>query len=276
MLALLVALPVGAATAQESSFILAEPGEVSMAGSTYAELVAMAMPGAVETDGRLVVDSDVTVPHIEGADFTLTTIGPVVVNSIEALAAYMDGRPHLALVIELAQSGDGFGPVAALAVYDIVDEPVLVDLKDIAFDRMSGFGHPAKLTVGQGHDLLLVHNSHGNSNQFYDATSIIDLVDGELTLVDMVMTLSDQVCAGTRTQYLQFSAAAPTAAERGDFQVSVIDRSEPPTETCEETAPYRADETAYVVNYSWNDQAGSYGPEGEGWAALEEVNAERY
>jgi len=265
-----------ATAAQDAAVILAEPGDIAVDELTYGALVAMALPGTVIKDGHVVLERDLTLPHIEGADFTIAASAPLAVHSIEAVTLTMEGRAHLALVIEMAETEDGLGPVAALALFDVSQEPILIDVKDVGFDRMSGFAQPPSVTVGAGHALILISNSHGNAGQYYDAITIIDLVRGALTMVDMVMTLSDTGCAGSRTQYVHFDAIAPAEAGRGDFRVGVTDQIRPPADTCDGVDTYAPSDTTYGVDYRWNAEAERYEAQGDGWFALNDLNSERY
>lgn len=264
-----------AVQAQEVQTALANPEAEAVAGISYADLVAMALPGAHLAGDTVVVDRDVDLRHIEGEDFAIALTAPVGVNSIEAVRVSVDGRPHLALLIDLAEGEDAAGPVAGLALFDIAAEPKLVDVVDVGFDRMVSFAEPASLVVGGGQSLLLVSNQHGNAGQFYDATSIVELVEGKLTLVDMVMMLSDQGCEGSRTQSVVYETegAAETPAP---FAITVTDRIEGPTDPCEGVEAYTPGATDYAATYAWDAGTSRYVVEGDGWAALNEVNGERY
>jgi hypothetical protein len=264
------------AFAQAAPSPLPTPGDVGAGGKTYAQLITMAFPGTREDDGRLVVDADVTVPHIEGDSFTVTAPAPVEVGHFHPISLVMNGQPQLALMIGLDAGSDSLGPISALALFDIAGAPRLVDVVDIGFDRQSGFAVPPTLKVGAGHELMLAHNSHGNTGQYYSAITLIDLEDGALTMIDQVMTLSDMGCQGSRTQYVDYQALMPENPGRGDFTVSVRDEIAPPEEPCEGVEPYAPGETSYAVTYRWDAAAGHYAAEGDGWAALNELNSQRY
>ena len=264
-----------AVQAQEVQTALANPEAEAVAGISYADLVAMALPGAHLAGDTVIVDREVALPHIEGEDFSIALTAPVEVNSIETAKVSVDGRPHLALLIDLAEGDDAGGSVAGLALFDIAAEPKLVDVVDVGFDRLVSFAEPASVSVGGGQDLLLVSNQHLNAGQFYDATSIVEVVSGKLTLVDMVMMLSDQGCAGSSTQSIGYEADSG-AEKPAPFAVTVTDRIEGPTESCDGVEAYEPGEATYTVTYAWDGGASRYVAEGDGWAALDEVNGERY
>ena len=268
---LLCVVPTGTVLAQENTYKYVEPASPAPGGMTYSELVTMVLPGAVPSDTAMLVEADVELPHIEGPDFAVTVTAPVTIESIESLQLSVDGRPHLALMLEV--SGDE--PVAALALFDISSDPVLVDVEDVAADRFSSFAEPARLAVGQGQDLILVSNSHGNAGQYYDAITIVDVVGGELQMVDVVLTLDDQTCGGSETQTATFFSE-PMSAGRGDFEVSVTDLIVASEEGCGSIETYEPGETVYRITYHWDDAAGRYVAQGDGWAALDELNGERF
>lgn len=268
---LLCAAPFGTVVAQENTYSFTEPSDVAIGEKTYFELVGMVFPGAVLSDTAVLVDKDVELPHIEGPDFAVAVTAPVTVESIRTLQLNIEERPHLALMLDV--SGDE--PIAALALFDISADPVLVDVKDVAADRFSSFAEPAILTVGQGHDLILVSNSHGNAGQYYDAITIVDVVGGELQMVDVVLTLDDQACGGSETQTAEFSSV-PMSAGRGDFEVSVTDVIVASEEDCGSAEPYQPGETIYRVTYRWDAAAGRYVAQGDGWAELDDLNGERF
>jgi hypothetical protein len=272
---LLCLMPADAALAQESAYTLVAPNDVALGETTYADLLSLALPGTVATGEALTVEGDISLPHIEGPEFAVTATAPVSVGSIQSLQLSVEGRPHLALMIDLSGSEDALGPMAALALFDLGGEPALVDIKDVAFDRQSGFAEPASLSVGAGHDLILVDNSHGNAGQFYRAITIVDVVDGELDMVDMVMTLDDLGCAGSETQTVTYETQND-AAGRPDFTVTVTDVAAGPDEVCEGVEPNLPGETRYSVTYRWDETAKRYVSQGDGWAELDNLNSARY
>jgi hypothetical protein len=264
------------ALAQAAPNPLPAPGDVGAGGKTYAQLIAMALPGARDDNGRLVIDADITVPHVEGDIFTMTAPAPVKVERFHPVRLVIDDQPHLALMIGLEGGSDSLGPISALALFDIANVPRLVDVVDVGFDRQSGFAAPPTLKVGAGHELILAQNSHGNTGQYYSAATLIDLEDGALTMIDQVMTLSDLGCEGTRTQTVDYEALAPEAPGRGDFTVTVREEFVPPEEACEGVEPYAPSETSYSVTYRWDAATGQYTAEGDGWAALDDLNSQRF
>lgn len=276
ILAVLCLGSTSSALGQSESGALPAPGDIAAGEKTYAEMIAMALPGAVETDEYMVVESDVALPHIEGTDFEVVAPAPVAINDFNAVSLDVDGEPHLALMIELVEAPNSAGPIAALALFDIRDEPTLVDVVDVGFDRQSGFGLPPTLQVGLGHDLILAFNSHGNAGQFYNAVTIIDVVEGELAMVDQVLTLAVIGCEETRTQYLDYVVATPEGEGKGDFTVIVRDVIESPDEGCEEDESYETGETSYSVDYRWDETEGRYVAQGDGWAEFDEMNEQRF
>ncbi|MBJ3785489.1 hypothetical protein [Devosia sediminis] len=276
-LALLCLGPVPAALGQSESGGLPAPSDIAIGDTTYAELIAMALPGALETDEFIVVEKDVAVPHIEGPDFTVVAPAPVTVADFNGVGLSIDGEPHLALMIELAEAPNSAGPIAALAVFDVTGAPELVDVVDIGFDRQSGFALPPTLQVGWGHELILGFNSHGNAGQFYNAITIVDVVEGRLTMVDQILTLDVTSCEETRRQYLDYVVATPEGDGKGDFTVIVRDVLEPSDEACPAgDGPYMTGETSYSVEYRWDESAGRYVAQGEGWAEFDEMNSARF
>lgn len=127
-----------------------------MAGVSYADLIAMALPGAALAGESMTMNQDLALPHIEGADFTVPLAAPVTVSSIEAVKLDLDGRPHLALLIDLTEGDGSIGPVAGLALFDISAAPKLVDVADVGFYRLVSFAEPASVAAGGGNELLLV------------------------------------------------------------------------------------------------------------------------
>ncbi len=268
---LLCVAPICPVLAQENTYSRVEPASLAPGGMTYSELIAMALPGAIPSDTAMLVKADVELPHIEGPDFAVAVAAPVTVESIKSLQLSVEGRPHLALMLDVG----GDEPVAALVLFDISSNPVLVDVKDVAADRFSSFAEPFRLTVGHGHDLILVSNSHGNAGQYYDAITIVDVVGGELQMVDVVLTLDDQACGGSETQTAGFSSA-PMSAGRGDFEVTVTDVIVASEEDCGSAQTYEPGETVYSVTYRWDEAAGRYVSQGDGWAELDDLNGERF
>ena len=260
---------------QAGEAIVANPAAEAKPGISYADLVALAVPGARLSGETIEVERDVALRHIDGAEFSVPLSAPVAVSELEAAALMLEGRPHLALLIGLAEGDGSIGPVTGLALFDVSGAPKLIDVADVGFDRLVSFTEPASLAVGGGNELLLISNQHLNAGQFYDAVGILEVEHGKLALVDTVLMLSDQGCAGSRTQSIQYGTDGE-AAERAPVQISVTDRIEGPTEDCEDATPFEPSETVYSVTYGWDWAAGRYVAAGDGWAALDAVNEGRF
>jgi hypothetical protein len=162
----------------------------------------------------------------------------------------------------------------------VVDEATFVlpleGVIDIAADRFAGFASTPKVATGTRDDILVVQSSHGNSNQFYQSTSLITLVRGELSLVDTILTLSDLYCGVERDQSVTVLAAKMSSGRKWPLEVVVTDELIHTGEPCGDTPLPEPFALTYSTRYAWSASLGLYVRPDDAWNKLDEVNGERY
>lgn len=180
----------------------------------------------------------------------------------------------MALLLDLGLSDDDVSDIVVLAVFDMADEPRLLDAANVAFDRHTSFVDPARLPVGAGDDLLATRSTHFNSSQEYAATALILLRDDRLELVDTIFTFGERGCAYRRAQRLDIRQGAGEPFR--DIAATMTERTEATADDCgSESAP--APETRKItVTYRWNAAAQRYLPDSDAFDVLARENEKRF
>lgn len=263
---LLAATPAGA---EYLEFGDAVPGH---AGVTVFDLVARIVPD-LSAEGAGTAPA---IRHLLGPDWNEAPPAVLAVTGADLVPFRAGGDHHLAMLLTLGESDTRIGPTVVLAAFD----PVLglVDVVDVATDRMTYFRTPPSLATGPADDLLMVESSHFNSNQNYASVELIALRSGRLTLVDEIALLSVRDCGLEHSQSLEVTASGADTEPHWPIVATVTDtRSVDPGADCPAPLdPASGFERAVTVTYTWNEAEGAYRPDSDAFAALAEENAARF
>lgn len=229
---------------------------------TYADLVRLVLPEDATADFR----------HIGGEDMANplpAPIGPVRIAAVPLGG----GTERVALLLDIGPADDAAMTPAILALFEMTDDPRLVDAADVGFDRFTGFAEPARLPLG-GNDLLITSSVHWNSGQSYAATALILVRGDRLELVDTIFTLDERTCAYERTQRLAVRSGA--AGPFPDIAASVTELTVATGENCGEAAAPEPGERTVAATWRWDDDARRYIADSGAFDALARENEARF
>lgn len=241
------------------------PGQ---SGGTYADLVQRVAPGIVLDGDAYTGGHSLDIRHLAGWDegVPLPEAGHLHISALP-----LDSR--LVLLLDFGPTEYDVAEIAILALFDLADTPRLLDAANAGAQRWTGFFEPAHIPLGDDAGLLLTQSTHFNSSQGYATLTLTLARDGRLELIDMVSTLSENLCAYERTQSLEVKPAA--AAPLADIVVVVTDETTPHAEPCSDAAP-EPGTNEIAVTYHWDAAAGHYMPDSDAFEVLARENEARF
>lgn len=230
---------------------------------TYADLVRLVLPEDGTADFR----------HIGGEDMANPLPAPIGPVRIAAVPLEAGGTERVALLLDPGRVDDAAMAPAILALFEMTDDPRLVDAADVGFDRFTGFAEPARLPLG-GNDLLITSSVHWNSGQSYAATALILVRGDRLELVDTIFTLDERTCAYERTQRLAVRSGAEGLFP--DIAASVTELTVATGEKCGEAAVPEPATRTVAATWRWDGDARRYIPDSDALEALARENETRF
>jgi hypothetical protein len=195
--------------------------------------------------------------HIEGDDAKTAPAGPVAIQLLTALTIKAGSKSRLALMIDLGPSDEAVAEFTLLALFDMADQPKLLDVVEVGTDRLTGFaGKP--LPLGRGHkggaDLITVSSDHFNSNEDCVGTELIFVRNNRFQLAGSLFTFDVRNCASRRVQEPVITTAADPSGRYRKIRVAVNASVtlEPDRADCSgETIPRPLRRTYHAI-YRWN------------------------
>jgi hypothetical protein len=277
LLLILAALSlVGAAHAQNAAS--ADPGDPvpGTRGVTYLDLLRQIVPDIAATDNGYEGHKTIALRHIGGDDMASEAPDPIVISTLSVLPVQADGKDRLLLLVDLGQSEDSVQSSTVLALFSTGDSPKLLDAADVGYDRFTGFGEPAKLSLGEGKTMVITQSSHFNSNQNYEATPMILLRNDRLQLVDVVWTLDDHGCSYERQERPAFSAGDRAARTYSDIVATVTETTTLTNQDCSGEEALKPGTQVFTVTYRWDEASSKFVPDSDAFDKLAAENEERY
>jgi hypothetical protein len=276
LVVLAVLAPAGAARAENAA--TADPGDPvpGTHGVTYLDLLREIVPDIAATDNGYEGHKTIELRHIGGDDMASDAPDPIDVSTVSVLPIQSNGKDRLLLLVDLGQAEDSAQSSTVLALFGSGDSPRLLDAADVGYDRFTGFGEPATLSLGEGKTLVITQSSHFNSNQNYEATPLILVRNDRLELVDVVWTLDDHACSYVREQVPTFRAGNRDARTYADIVATVTDRTTPSNEDCGDEQPPKAGTKTFTVTYRWDEAASKFVPDSDAFDRLAKENEERF
>jgi hypothetical protein len=226
---------------------------------TYFDLVKQivtdldALPAQGAKSGEPTAHTIVPYRHIEGKDAKTDPAGPVAIQLLTAYTIQADGKSRLALMIDLGPSDEAVTEFTLLGLFDMTDQPKLLDVVEVGTDRLTGFaGKP--LPLGHGTDLIVVDSDHFNSNEDFVGTELMFVRDDRFRLIGSLFTFDDHFCASRRTQEPAVTTRADAGRRYRRIQLAVHERVTLLADRagCSgETIP-RPVRRTYHATYRWN------------------------
>jgi hypothetical protein len=227
---------------------------------TYFDLVKQIVPDldSLPVHGEPTAHTIVPYRHIEGDDAKTVPAGPVAIQLLTALTIKADGNSRLALLADLGPSGEAVTEFTLLALFDMADQPKLLDVVEVGTDRLTGFaGKP--LPLGQGHkdgaDLITIDSDHFNSNEDFVGTEFVFVRNNRFQLAGSLFTFDVRICASRRSQEPVITTAADPGKRYRKIHVAVNESVtlEPDRAGCSGEKIPRPFRRTYRAIYRWNE-----------------------
>ncbi len=240
---------------------------------TYLDLLRLVVPRITVADSTYSGGGTIKIRHIQGWNDSNVEIAQAGDLRLAAVPLPADRADRMVLLIDFGATEFNVG-FAILALFDIRDEPTLVDSADISFDRWTSFMEPVRLSVGAGHDLLVTGSTHHNASQDYATTALLLVRNNRLSLIDTIRLLSERECSFVRSQRLSIEkgAAEPVA----DIVATVTVLTEPTGDDCSGGTIPEPGSRMITVTYRWDAAAQQYRPDSDGFQILARENEERF
>jgi hypothetical protein len=236
---------------------------------TFADLVRLVVPGAVESG-----EGTIDVRHIGGDAWSDPGPEAMRLLKLAAVPARSGGRDRTVLLLDFGPAQDSASGFVVLALFDVTGEPRLLDAADIAFDRWTAFAEPVRLPVGEGDDLLVTRSTHFNSSQGYATTALILLRGDRFALVDTISTFDDRACAFERTQRLGIWQG--TGTPFADIRATVSERTTVSAGQCGEATVPEPGTRDIAVTYRWDAAGERYSADSDAFDVLARENERRF
>ncbi len=128
-------------------------------------------------------------------------------GQLSAVPPAVGGGERLLVLFDLDHE-DRYEGFAVLALFDLRQEPVLVDAAQVSYDLWTYFRDPATLPLTTDTSLVLTMSTHFNSSQSYVMSMMALARPDGLDFVDVVFTLDDRNCGYDRRQMPDFAVEA--------------------------------------------------------------------
>jgi hypothetical protein len=278
---LLVALPLALAlpASLHADDVISADLDAAVPGTndvTYLDLVRLVIPDVAAAgngyEGHKIID----VRHIGGDDMGSQAPATLSPSWLSALPVQSDGKDRLLLLIDLGQSEDSVASFTVLALFSLTDAPTLLDAADVGYDRLTGFSERAKLSLGEGKNLVSTQSSHFNSDQNYEATALILVRNDHLQLVDTIYTFDDKGCGFQRTESPEIHAGDRDARTYSDIVAIVTETVTHDDQTCNDQNLPKESTRTFKVTYRWDEAASKFVADSDAFERLAKENEERF
>jgi hypothetical protein len=269
----LLAVP---ALAQSTSVELTDTVR-GFAGLTYFDLARTIAPDLKLVEGHYEGVIATPVRNLAYADEAPIAALPVSFYDGNAVTFTSGGIEMLALMVSANAANTGTPGAAVVAIFDPARPDLPIDIADVGSDQFTGFDSPNTLSLGSEDDGLIVSSSHFNSNQGYNMTAVIALVDGKLTEMANVFTLNENYCGIRREQLRSIAPVLSDTDERWlPFVITLTEVTTIDVADCDPMPEAVPGTRAVAATFSWAADIGSYQPDSSALDALFEETEARF
>jgi hypothetical protein len=197
--------------------------------------------------------------HIEGDKAKTDPAGPLEIKYLMPLTVHADGAARLALMADLGESDEAVAEFVLLALFDMTNKPMLLDVVEVGRDRLTGFGTPAFTPLGNGTDLINIDSDHFNSNEDFVVNELLFVRDNRFELVDAVFTFDVKMCAFALTEEPAISTYPARGERYRRIMLSVREKRDvmPNAVGCDDEPP-RPFARSYSTFYRWDAHRGRF------------------
>jgi hypothetical protein len=222
---------------------------------TYFDLVKQIVTDLDNLPGSGAPTAHAIVPyrHIEGDAAKTVPAGPVAIQLLTAAAIHADGKPRLALMIDLGPSDEAVTEFTLLALFDMTKQPQLLDVVEVGTDRLTGFvGEP--LPLGAGADLIVIDSDHFNSSEDFVGTELLFVRHDRFQLIGSAFTFNARTCTSRRAQSPSITTRADAGRRYREIRIAVRETLtlEAGSADCGEKRVPRPFTRTFRETYRWN------------------------
>lgn len=244
-------------------------------GTTGIDLLRQLLPDLVLEGGKASGTPSKPLRSLSGTEPAETASQSVTVSTVQVLRFDAEGRERIVLLADLGANEDE--PRTLLAVFEPGPVPKLIDAVDVAMDRLTGFGEPARLDIGRRDQALVVRSEHFNSSQSYVTTALVFLRRGRIEMIDTFFTFRARYCGWEETQSLAFGTrpAAPGSPYR-TILARVIDRRASTEAACEGERRPKPFRRVVEASYRWDGRLARFRARSSALKRLEAAAEQRF
>jgi hypothetical protein len=218
---------------------------------TYFDLMKLVVTdlGPIEKNGA-VGHEVVPFVHIDGKDAKGDPPDPIALSNVDVLPIPGDVS-RIVLLADLGQADGQVGDAQLLALFALAPAPKLLDIVEVGTDRFTGFDDAHLSMLAPRTPLILIYNTHSNSEQTYISTKMMFVRGDKFQLIDNVFSLGDRSCSYERSQDQSF-IIFPSPGPYAGVHAFVTERVKLTGAQCGEEKAPATRVAVYEANYRWD------------------------
>ncbi|MBL0371635.1 hypothetical protein JJB09_06315 [Rhizobium sp. KVB221] len=244
--------------------------------TTYLDLARHFVPDIKATDNGYVGSKRVALRHIGGKGYEGADESAYGFYDLAAVRMKAEGKERLLVLFDFAQAAKAAQGLAVLALYELDNEPRLLDAADIGFDQGTYFFDQTLMPIAEGSDAILTMSSHFNSNQTYTTQALAMVKADRLELIGTALLFDERTCGLERRQTIRYAADPARGKPYAPISVTVTESAMPTDETCEGTQAISASEREIRITYTWNAADNKYRADSDNLTKLAIENERRF
>ncbi|WP_145964972.1 hypothetical protein [Rhizobium leguminosarum] len=280
-LAAILAWPVASvaqdAVLQDPTLVELTTGVPGHTGISFFDLVKQVIPDLARNENGSIGHRTVTLRHIAGDGFGGSLPDPIKIGVLRALLFESEGKPRIAMLLDVGKIDDLGEQPALLAVFDAAGRmPTLLDAVDIGLDRVTSLAEPALVRIGERDHAILTTSQHFNSAENYTWTALIFLRGGKLSLIDKFLAYNAHTCPLRKTQAFSFDGEpGENNAPYYEVTVTMSDEGTLPEEDCYDIAVGTPYARSVSATYRWDADEARFVADSDAVERLQEETGER-
>jgi len=222
-------------------------------GSTYLDLIKQIVPDLSPSDTGASGHRVQPFQNIAGHDFEGDPPDPLEVANVEPLVIEADGKRRLLVLADFGATPDRVADETVLGLFDDSPQPRLLDYKEVALDRFTGFSIPPTVRIGAHDEAIAVWSNHSNSSQSYEPSVLLFVRHDKLAFIDSFFAFGETECNFRQDEALSFKAMPGSGSPYWSFTARIL-RTTGRTkgDDCPDPTPSETIRKTFSATYSWN------------------------
>jgi hypothetical protein len=194
--------------------------------------------------------------HIDGKDARGDPPDPIILSNVETLPIPGDDS-RIVLLADLGQADGQVGDAQLLALFALARAPKLLDIVEVGADRFTGFDDAHLSMLAPRTPLILIYNTHSNSEQTYFSTKMMFVRGDRFQLIDNVFSFGERYCSYERAQDQSFQVF-PSLGPYAAVHAFVTERVKLTGAQCGEEKAPPPHVAIHQANYRWDPRRHSF------------------